>query len=116
MASTASGPLAAITSAISRAFSRAVPSGTTRPISPISLASWARPSRAVSSRSMATVKGICRTEAHRRAPEREEAPPGLEHAELGALPGHPDVGGLQDLGAPGHGPALDGGDQRLLQR
>ena len=60
MASTASGPLAPMTSAMARAFSRAVPSGTTRPIRPISLASWADTSRAVSRRSMATVKGIWR--------------------------------------------------------
>ena len=44
--------------AISSADSSALPSGTTRPMSPISLASWADTSRAVSNRSMATVKGI----------------------------------------------------------
>ena len=52
----------------------------------------------------------------RGAAQREQAPLGLEDAELGPLAGHPDVGGLEDLGAAGHRPTLDRGDQRLLQR
>ena len=60
MASTDSGPFWQISSATRSASSRAVPSGTTRPISPIFRASWALTGRAVSSRSMAMVKEIWR--------------------------------------------------------
>src|SRR5215468_5052881 len=52
---------------------------------------------------------------HRRAAEREQPPARLGDAEPRALAGHPDVGGLEDLGAPGDGRPLDGGDQRLGQ-
>ena len=60
MARTATGPLAAIASAISSALHSAWPSGTTWPISPIDRASSAVMCRPVSSRSAATVYGICR--------------------------------------------------------
>ena len=55
IARTATGPLAAIMSAISSALARAWPSGTTWPISPIDSASAAVMCRPVSSRSAATV-------------------------------------------------------------
>ena len=60
MACTASGPLAAIAPASSRALPRAWPSGTTWPISPIRCASAALRCRPVSSISAAIVYGICR--------------------------------------------------------
>ena len=105
-----------MTSAISRAVSRAVPSGTTRPMRPISLASWADTSPGGQQQVHGHRERDLAAQADGRAAEREQAPPGLEHAELGALAGHPDVGGLEDLGPAGHGPALHGGDQRLAQR
>ena len=55
IARTATGPFAAIWSAISSAFGRAWPSGTTWPIRPIRSASAAVTCRPVSSRSAATV-------------------------------------------------------------
>ena len=58
IASTASGPLAQITSAISRAFASAWPSGTTWPTRPIAFASGARRCLPVSRISAACVYGI----------------------------------------------------------
>ena len=54
-------------------------------------------------------------ESHRRAAEREQAAADLGDAEDGALPRHPQVHRLQDLGAAGDGVALDRGDQRLAR-
>ena len=50
-----------------------------------------------------------------RAAQREQAPAHLGHAEDGALPRDPQVHRLQDLGAAGHGVALDRGDERLAR-
>ena len=47
---------------------------------------------------------------------RVQRPLRLGEAEDAALAGDADVGALQDLGAAGDAVALDGGDQRLLQR
>ena len=52
---------------------------------------------------------------HRRTTERKQPPLGFEDAEDGALPRHPDIRGLQDLGPSGDGPALHRRDQRLAQ-
>src|ERR687894_7533 len=52
---------------------------------------------------------------HDRTAQRVEAPAHLGHPEAGALPGDADVGGLQDLGAPGHSRALHRRDERLVE-
>jgi len=54
-------------------------------------------------------------EPHGRATEGEEPALGLEDPEHGALPRHPDVGRLEDLGPARDGPSLDRRDQRLAQ-
>src|SRR5215471_2926699 len=54
-------------------------------------------------------------QTYRGAAEREQPPARLGDAEPRALAGHPDVGGLEDLGAARDGRPLDGGDQRLGQ-
>jgi len=51
----------------------------------------------------------------RRTAQREQPPPCLGDAEPRALPGHPDVARLQDLGAARDRRALHRGDQRLGQ-
>ena len=110
---TASGPFAAIRSASSRALASAWPSGTTWPIRPMSFASWRADEPAGEQQVGGDRVGDLALQAHGRPAEREQAPPDLGDAELGALAGHADLGGLQDLGAAGHAVALDRGDDRL---
>ena len=55
------------------------------------------------------------SEADGAAAQREEAPAHLGHPEDGALPRDPQVHGLQDLGAAGHGVPLDRRDEGLAR-
>ena len=103
-------------SATSRARSSAVPSGTTSPMRPISLASGARQVAAGEQDVGGERVRDLPAQPHHRPAQRVEAPPHLGHAEPGALPGDADVGALQDLGAAGDGRALDRGDERLVEQ
>jgi len=52
-------------------------------------------------------------QAHRRAAHRVERPADLAHPEAGRLAGHPDLHGLEDLGAARDGHALHRGHDGL---
>ena len=94
-------------------WSSAWPSGTTWPMRPDVLGLLGADEPAGEQQVGGVGEGDLALEADGRAAEREQAPPDLGDAELGRLAGHPDLGGLEDLGAAGHAVALDRGDDRL---
>ena len=112
---TASGPFAAIRSAISWALASAWPSGhdVADQADLLGLGRQDRPAgeQQLGGDRVRDLPG----EPHGGAAHRVERPARLGDAELGRLAGDPDVGALEDLGAAGDRRSLDRRDQRLGQ-